>query len=78
MTAAIVLPDVVTVTSCKDLSESLHAVHLIAGIYAGTQEEGYELTVGCTKATGLVAPWKSNKFANRAVTKGNLERRNKC
>lgn len=66
----------VTVESCKDLSDSLGQEVLIAGTHTGTAEDGYELTIGCSKYSGLVAPWKNN--ARKAVNNGNKERSKNC
>ncbi len=66
----------VTVTSCYDLSSYLNTEVLISGIHTGTQEEGYELTVGCSKSTGLVAPWKDTDSA--LVTRAIASRPHNC
>ncbi len=37
---------------------------LIAGTHTGTVEDGYQLHLGCTKQTGLIADW-IRKYNNR-------------
>ncbi len=47
---------------CSDLKAKMNTPVLIAGIHTGKSED-YQLQLGCTKKTGLIADWIS-KYDN--------------
>ncbi len=51
---------------CSNLMAKMNTPVLIAGTYAETVGNGYELHLGCTKQSGLIADWIS-KFIKKLI-----------